>query len=128
MFSSNGGKCGVCGDNYADPQPRQNENGGKFGRGIIGAFYKQGENITAGVQITANHIGHFEFSLCKLESPDQVETEECFQTIPLTTGEAGYKVKTREAKLYTVDLSLPKDLTCARCVFRWHWRSGKIKV
>lgn len=31
----NGGKCGLCGDNYVLPQPRPNENTGYYGRGII---------------------------------------------------------------------------------------------
>lgn len=31
----NKGKCGVCGDNYADRQPRANENGGTYGIGTI---------------------------------------------------------------------------------------------
>lgn len=35
QYAINNGKCGVCGDNYADPQPRANENGGKYGTGTI---------------------------------------------------------------------------------------------
>ena len=39
----NGGKCGVCGDNVADPQPRPHEGGGKYGQGVIGRRYTTGQ-------------------------------------------------------------------------------------
>ena len=35
MNDVNKGKCGPCGDDYADPQPRDNENGGRYGIGVI---------------------------------------------------------------------------------------------
>lgn len=35
QYEQNGGKCGICGDNWADPQPRANEAGGKYGTGLI---------------------------------------------------------------------------------------------
>jgi len=31
----NGGKCGLCGDNYKISPPRPNENGGLYGTGTI---------------------------------------------------------------------------------------------
>lgn len=31
----NKGRCGPCGDDYRDPQPRANENGGLYGTGTI---------------------------------------------------------------------------------------------
>lgn len=34
---------GPCGDDYADKRPRENENGGRFGRGIIARTYKPGQ-------------------------------------------------------------------------------------
>ena len=43
QYDKNGGKCGVCGDNYADEQPRPHEAGGKFGLGIIGKRYVMGQ-------------------------------------------------------------------------------------
>ena len=36
------GKCGVCGDAYGDVEPRQHEDGGKYGKGIITAQYQPG--------------------------------------------------------------------------------------
>ena len=33
-IEQNGGKCGVCGDPWDEPGPRQFEGGGEFGQGI----------------------------------------------------------------------------------------------
>ena len=43
QFQRNGGKCGVCGDDFAKGQPREHEAGGKFGNGIIGQRYVMGQ-------------------------------------------------------------------------------------
>lgn len=43
MNQQNHGKCGVCGDNYADPVPRSHESGGAFASGIIVRRYAPGQ-------------------------------------------------------------------------------------
>lgn len=43
MQVKNDMKCGVCGDNYKDARPRDNENGGKYGVGVVVANYKAGQ-------------------------------------------------------------------------------------
>jgi hypothetical protein len=43
QHGDNGGKCGVCGDNYAEEQPRAHEAGGKFANGAIGSEYISGQ-------------------------------------------------------------------------------------
>ena len=43
QYGENGGKCGVCGDNWADPQPRENEAGGTYATGLIVANYSMGQ-------------------------------------------------------------------------------------
>ncbi|XP_014217688.2 uncharacterized protein LOC106646160 [Copidosoma floridanum] len=35
LHNQNKGNCGPCGDDWSKPRPRDNENGGKYGRGII---------------------------------------------------------------------------------------------
>lgn len=35
QHDQNQGKCGLCGDDYSMSQPRPNENGGRYGTGII---------------------------------------------------------------------------------------------
>ncbi|KAJ8914473.1 hypothetical protein NQ315_002745 [Exocentrus adspersus] len=56
-----GMKCGVCGDAWTDPRPRDNENTGKLGRGIIAKTYQAGSVIETKINITANHNGTFTY-------------------------------------------------------------------
>ncbi|KAG8271336.1 hypothetical protein J6590_065228 [Homalodisca vitripennis] len=58
-------------------EPRAHEAGGTYGHGIIVRRYKKGSSITIRVEITANHRGHFEFRLCKHNSPKTVATQFC---------------------------------------------------
>ena len=43
IILKNKGKCGVCGDNWADSQPRPHEGGGRYGQGVIGRRYTTGQ-------------------------------------------------------------------------------------
>ncbi|CAL8131398.1 unnamed protein product [Orchesella dallaii] len=73
----NGGKCGVCGDNYADPVPREHEAGGKYGLGVVVRRYSKGQPIETEIELTANHWGHFEFRVCPVPDATQEITQEC---------------------------------------------------
>ena len=43
QYQKNKGKCGVCGDNWADKQPRPHEAGGLYGNGIVAKRYVMGQ-------------------------------------------------------------------------------------
>ena len=64
QWQRNGGRCGVCGDAWDQPQPRAGEGGGVYGKGVLVRSYARGQRITVSAQITANHKGYFEFRLC----------------------------------------------------------------
>ena len=66
----NKGKCGVCGD-AADLEIRDHEPGGIYAKGIIGKTYTEGQEITITIDITANHMGYFEFRLCQNNENDR---------------------------------------------------------
>ncbi|RHZ33860.1 hypothetical protein DYB26_004105 [Aphanomyces astaci] len=123
---------GVCGDPYTDKVPRPHENGGLYGTfatetsRAIGACYSPGSTVDVTVQVTANHMGYFEFGLCKLNKKDDVETETCFQTLAQPTGETRWPVPAGNLD-FTIKNVLPKDVTCegdAHCVLRWHYVGG----
>lgn len=57
QYKQNAGRCGVCGDAWDDPEPRPNEYGGKYGRGVIVKKYAPNSVITMRVDITAYHLG-----------------------------------------------------------------------
>merc|ERR1712212_565116 len=40
QWNQNEGKCGVCGDNFAEAEPRPHEAGGRYGNGIIGRRFE----------------------------------------------------------------------------------------
>ncbi|KYQ47597.1 hypothetical protein ALC60_13353 [Trachymyrmex zeteki] len=126
QYGKNRGKCGECGDDYALPRPRPNENGGIYGSGIIVQKYKAGSIINATVYLTETHLGYFEFSLCPLKNK-KLETEKCFNTYPLPMADGkGYKypITSNYPEDYTISLVLPKNVTCKQCVIRWNYRTG----
>ncbi|XP_023247650.1 uncharacterized protein LOC111643703 [Copidosoma floridanum] len=41
QYEKNKGNCGPCGDDWSKPRPRDNENGGTYGQGVIVSRYKE---------------------------------------------------------------------------------------
>ncbi|XP_030767766.1 uncharacterized protein LOC115891457 [Sitophilus oryzae] len=123
QYYLNEGKCGPCGDNWKDPPPRSNENTGTYGNGIVVSNYTAGSIIEVTSLLTANHMGSLYFYLCELTNPNLPETEDCFQLLRLADGTEAHIVKSTD---YTVvsKVKLPDDLSCDRCVLRWHYRTG----
>ncbi|KAL1506375.1 hypothetical protein ABEB36_005749 [Hypothenemus hampei] len=123
QYSSNGGKCGVCGDDYRNPVPRSNENGGTYGNGVVVENYYQGSLIKVDIRLTANHLGNMSFQLCNLQDPDFPESEDCFQPLTFADGSYYQQVVTGQFNI-TTSVQLPEDVFCDRCVFRWHYVAG----
>ncbi|KAJ8912611.1 hypothetical protein NQ315_000480 [Exocentrus adspersus] len=119
-------KCGVCGDPYTAPRPRDNENTGTYGRGIIAKTYQSGSVIETKINVTANHYGTFAYSLCVLSNPNAPEPgEECFQPLTFEDGSSLYTIQNSDdnSKFQIANrIKLPSGLTCDRCVLRWHYR------
>ncbi|KAK0073822.1 hypothetical protein PV325_009177 [Microctonus aethiopoides] len=124
-YQLNGGRCGSCGDNYAQKQPRPNENGGVYGTGQIVETYTASQEFIADVMITSNHRGFFKFDLCPIQAGpnynSDVETEECFEKFPIMTvyGDDKYIMKKFYNGHYQVHLILPDNVTCDHCSMRW---------
>lgn len=130
---SNGYKCGVCGDNFLQPRPRNNELGGKYGSsGIIPRSYQAGDIIPLAVQITAHHLGYFEFRLCQYDGG--LEDDQCFisdeSLLTFTDGSTRYYITSqfplRPGKMgywYELEAHLP-DIECEHCVLQWRYHCG----
>ncbi|XP_023217685.1 uncharacterized protein [Centruroides vittatus] len=127
-WNKNGGKCGICGDPWNQPEPRDNEDGGIYGNKIIARTYKSGQEIDTNVYLTATHQGYFEFRICPLKTPDQKADQECLDQYLLERADGkGTKFPIppgAKPDNYPVKLKLPQGLTCDRCVFQWHYRTG----
>lgn len=117
----NEGRCGLCGDNYAERTPRSHELGGTFGQGVIVQSYRVGQQIFVRVRITQNHRGYFLFDLCNLDQNGGIETAECFARNPLrlANGADRYVMQTYVNDFYETTVQLPAGMRCDHCVFRW---------
>ncbi|KAF0712913.1 hypothetical protein As57867_004590, partial [Aphanomyces stellatus] len=111
ISQTSGGKHGVCGDPYSGV--REHETGGTYGvfptqgAKAIGACYTPGSTVDITVQLTANHMGHFTFGLCKLNGKHDKETEECFQTLAQPDGQQQWPVPSGN-DFFTMKYTLPK--------------------
>ena len=87
--NQNGGKCGICGDAWDERRPRKGEGGGRFGTGVIVRKFRPGERIKISVDITANHLGYFQFRLCPHNNPRRPAFQSCLDRHLLRWGGEG---------------------------------------
>lgn len=81
-------------------------------------------NVT--VNLIAIKKGYFEFSICVLRHPNDIETEECFKEYPVDLiDEEGRLSKTFNVgwlvNQINVTVILPKELDSEHCVLRWQY-------
>lgn len=124
QYGPQGGKCGICGDPYQGP--RDNEVGGRYYSGTITRVYKQGDMIKIAVEITANHLGWFEFKVCPADGSNKEVSQSCLDKHVLTIEEGSETKYFLGSKIGWVNLRarLPRDVTCDKCVFQWRWHTG----
>ncbi|KAK7497837.1 hypothetical protein BaRGS_00010971 [Batillaria attramentaria] len=122
----NQGKCGVCGDPWNQPVPRDNEAGGRYGKGIITRAYKPGQEMNVRVEITANHAGWFEFRLCPHNDPSTPVTQRCLDQhlLGLADGSGTRYQLVSGTRFADLTLTLPPGLTCSQCVLQWKWHAA----
>ncbi|XP_050719782.1 uncharacterized protein LOC127000290 isoform X2 [Eriocheir sinensis] len=126
QWQKNGGKCGPCGDPWHLPQPRDNEGGGKYGRGVIVKKYKHSSPVVLGVELTANHKGFFEFHVCPHNNPLRPVSEQCLQQhiLKKADGSGTRYFPGPGSKKFYAKYRLPAGLTCKQCVLRWRYVAG----
>lgn len=125
QWTQNGGKCGICGDNWAD-FPRDNEAPfGKYANGIIVAEYQPGDIIAIKTHLTANHKGWFEYRLCQNDDPKAAVTQDCLDQHLLVGEDGTTRFKIESGMVYvTHRVRLPLDVTCKDCVLQWKYNTG----
>jgi len=125
QWQKNGGRCGVCGDPWDLPQPRDGERGGTFGNGKVVRTYAEGQWATVSAQITANHKGFFEFRLCAQNRTDVPASESCMNRHVLEVRGGGTRYMLPSGTgIFSTEVALPKGLTCAHCVLQWRYVGG----
>ncbi|GBN50324.1 hypothetical protein AVEN_71541-1 [Araneus ventricosus] len=126
LWQINKGKCGICGDAWDLPEPRPNEDGGKYGKGVVVRTYKAGQEFKATVFIVANHEGYFEFKLCPVKPGVKVD-QDCLDKHPVALADgSGYRYTLKRGIKGNLDLKLrlPDGLKCDRCVLQYHWKAA----
>lgn len=118
------GKCGICGDPYDGV--REHESGGLYATGTIGKYYREGQIITTDIEMTATHLGWFEFRLCVNNDVNKRATHECLNKHLLQLADGSgtrYRIRNRKGHYY-IKLRLPAGVTCDQCVFQWKYHTG----
>ena len=115
----------MCGDPYQGP--RQNEAGGLYATGQIARRYTSGQVIDIQIEVTANHLGWFEFRLCPNNNPKRAVTHECLDkhVLSLADGAGTRHVIGSDVGMYNLKVKLPPGLTCSQCLLQWKWHTGK---
>ncbi|XP_018494312.1 uncharacterized protein LOC100903407 [Galendromus occidentalis] len=133
QWTDNQGKCGVCGDSYSEKRPRRHETGSLYDRNLTVRTYSPGEDVVLIVDVVANHLGYFEFALCP-RNDSTPETDDCFTNLRVKSlnsteifveeDNLRYRLKSDRKGLFYLAATLPKGVTCTKCILRWHWRSA----
>ncbi|XP_058447916.1 uncharacterized protein LOC131428200 [Malaya genurostris] len=131
QWQKNDGKCGECGDAYDVPKPRPHEYGGKWGQGVIVRRYRPGSVITLRVELTASHMGYFEFRICDSVKAQQDCLDKHLMKIlsgtPSVTNPNDLKTRfypRNGSRIYDMKAELPEDLQCSNCVIQWKYVAG----
>jgi len=131
MHDQNHHLCGVCGDAYHLHQPRPNEAGGRYGRGVIAATYTQGQIIDVTIRLTTNHLGYFMFKICPNNDVTRIVTQDCLDKTVLQPVDASgqpigdrWPVTDHLSNDHKLRLQLPPGLTCTQCVLQWWYTAG----
>jgi hypothetical protein len=136
QWEQNGGKCGVCGDNWSGVREHESPNGKYTPTPLrITGNYASGSILEAVVELTTSHLGFFTFKMCPDTSDKREVTQECLDKHLLyyTTKAGEMKDKypiheegrmERGSGIYKVPLRLPNNVTCDRCVLQWTYTTG----
>jgi hypothetical protein len=131
QHQTNKGKCGICGDDYSLPIPRPHEFGGKYGQGVIVRKYNPGSSFTIRVELTASHMGYFEFRVCdKVAADDECLDKHVLEVVSgAPSSPMPSDLKTRfyprnGSRIYEIKAKLPADLQCSQCVLQWKYVAG----
>lgn len=128
QYEQNGGKCGLCGDNYAGRH--ENEAGGKYANGIVVRTFQPGQVMRVVVELTANHKGYFEFKLCVNDDPKKKVTQECLDQYVLEVVNPDirgtrYPVPDKNGyQKLELQVRLPSGVRCRDCLFQWKYTAG----
>ena len=82
--------------------------------------------IKVRIELTANHMGYFEFRVCPNNAPKKPASQMCLDKNILQQSNSGGPryYPGPGSKVFEMHYQLPKDLTCQQCVFQWRYVAG----
>jgi hypothetical protein len=119
QWSSNGGKCGICGEAW--DRPKMFERGGSMYRGLIVRHFRESEQFDAVYSISANHAGYVEFRVCNMDGRNREADHECLNRVLLTdqTGRiTRFPVLSGQLGPTRARIMFPSGFRCDHCVFQ----------
>lgn len=123
QWSTNKGKCGVCGDPYHKKEQPHVYPGKYANNRIITKTYREGQDIDVVVELTSNHQGFFVFRVGKIGSPP-ITQEKLKYVLKQPNGQEKWKITSHGNDVFKIRLVLPKGLTCDHCVMQWWYTVG----
>jgi hypothetical protein len=118
LWTTNGGKCGICGEDFQNP--KNFEKGGSMYRGMNVRQYNMSQIIDVEIVLTANHLGWHEFRLCSVDNRTTDADITCLNKTLLTdpTGKRTRFPAGNVTGSFSLKLLLPSGLCCKHCVFQ----------
>jgi hypothetical protein len=118
QWNRNKGKCSVCGEDWSSNSQLFSKGGPKY-TGFIVRKYKHAQVMDVQVEVTANHLGWFEFRACNLDGTSQDATEACLNKNLLRdrSGKSRFHIGSARGFL-NYQLVLPEGLKCKHCVLQ----------
>ena len=94
-----------------------------FGVGVTTRSYTPGSSLILAVDISANHLGYFEFRLC----PRAPASQACLDNnvLRLSDGEQRFYIG-EGTGTFTMTATLPSGVTCGQCVLQWIYKTGEM--
>uniref|UniRef100_A0A0B6ZZ67 Chitin-binding type-4 domain-containing protein n=1 Tax=Arion vulgaris TaxID=1028688 RepID=A0A0B6ZZ67_9EUPU len=127
QHDQNGGKCGICGEQYQLTKNYERPNGVMVQHNIKTSVYLENQVIIIRLQITVSHKGYHEFKICNVQRTGGIEaTQECLDATVLEdeNGAKKFYNGTESTGYFEYILVLPEGLTCSHCVIQWRWKCG----
>lgn len=98
---------------------------------ILRDFFLYHQTIDVEVELTANHQGYFEISLCPNNNPQVEANQECFDKYLLKVEDAEdnkYHIPLEIGKKGTFNyrVELPPYVTCTQCILQWTYYTANM--
>jgi hypothetical protein len=118
QWNKNKGKCSVCGEDWSLARKQFSKGGPKY-TGFIVRNYAHAQEIDIQVEVTANHLGWFEFRVCNMDGRSGDADEACLNKHVLRDrkGKSRFDIGSYVG-FVNYKMVLPTGLKCKHCLLQ----------